>query len=169
MLRGPRRQIMPGGWNRAAPPEPTRNDRGDSKEATPRSQIEKRGTFPSGAIPVSQGRPSVWGSDPCFGGSRFCHSRESGNPRRRILRCPWSLDSCPFGHRSGQALRRNDSVCLGINPCFTGSGFCPGINPCFADPSVYPGRTCIRRAASCSSSGTAPPPSVADRRPSPPR
>jgi len=36
-----------------------------------------------------------------------CHSRESGNPLRRILRRPWFLDSC---------FRRNDSVYLGILP-----------------------------------------------------
>jgi len=36
-----------------------------------------------------------------------CHSREGGNPLRRILRRPWFLDSC---------FRRNDSVYLGILP-----------------------------------------------------
>ena len=40
-----------------------------------------------------------------------CHSRERGNPLPRVPRCPWFLDSC---------LRRNDSVCLGILPCFEG-------------------------------------------------
>jgi len=37
------------------------------------------------------------------------HSRERGNPFRRVLRRPWFLDSC---------LRRNDSVPIGILPCF---------------------------------------------------